>query len=756
MTAEPVRFEDARLLIGAGRFVADLVLPGALHMHVVRSDHAHATILAIDTQAACAMEGVHAVLTAAEVAADGLGGIPWEVAPPGAEGCAEGDPAVAPPQSLLAVGRVRYVGEPVAVVIADTACRAWDAAELIAIHYAPQPAVTTPAEALAESAPVLHAGQDNACFRFGHGDAAATEAAFAGAHTRVSLPAVNQRLAAAPIETRGYAGVWDAAAERWTLHAAAGKPHGLRRTLARFVFRVPETQIRVVVGGVGGGFGAKNVLYAEAALVLWVARRLGRHVRWQATRAEAFCSDMAGRDHTSVAEMAFAADGRMLAVRVASLVNLGAWLGARAVNPAISGAKILGGAYAIPVGRLDVTGVYTNTVPTCPYRGAGAPEMMFLIERLVDLGAHALGVSPAALRRRNAVPHAALPLATIGGVTYDSCDFVAALDRALVLSGWDGFADRRAQASRAGKQRGIGLSLSLEAYGAALDEAAEMEIGPDGFVDLRIGTQSSGQSHATAYAILAGGRLGVGAEWVRVLQGDTDRIARGHGTGASRSLTVGGSATVLACRHLIEAGLPRAAEVLEAGVGDVAFEEGAYRVVGTDRWARLQQVAAECGGWSATGAFQPSGHTFPYGCHVAEVEVDPETGAVRVLRYTAVQDCGNAVLPRVVAGQLQGGIAQGLGQALTEATRHDPAHGQLLTASFMDYAVPRASDVPGACIELLSVPTAANLLGAKAVGEAGPTAAPPAIINAIVDAIGARHLEMPATAESVWRAGLRR
>ena len=745
MAPSPMRFEDERLLTGRGRFIADLRVPGEVHAVVIRSPHAHAALGAIRVPA---MPGVLAVLTAADVAADGLGGIPWEVAPPGVT-AAEGDPAVAAPQMLLASGRVRYVGEPVALVVAERSDQARDAAEAVEIEYEPLPAVVDPRVALAPGAPLLHAA-GNACFRFGHGDAAATEAAFAQAAVQVSLHAVNQRLVAAPIECRGYCGVW--ADGRWTLHAAAGKPHPIRRTLARFVFGVKEDRIRVLVGDVGGGFGAKNVLYAEAALVLWAARRLGRPVRWQGDRAETFQSDMQGRDHTSDAAMAFDAGGRIQAIRIATLANLGAWLGPRAVNPAISGAKLLAGTYRVPAGRIEVTGVHTNTVPTCPYRGAGAPEIVFLIERLMDLGARRLGLAPDEIRRRNLLPPAALPCATVGGLTYADCDFPAVLAQALDAADWAGFAGRREGSAARGRLRGIGLAMSIEAYGPVVEDAAALSLDPDGSAELRIGTQSSGQSHATVYATVVAARLGIPPAAVRVVQGDTDRVASGHGTGASRSLTVGGSAAQRSADAAIEAGHAVAAAMLEAAAADVEFHDGQYRVAGTDRAVPLRDVVREAGGLAATGVFRPSGYNFPYGCHVAEIEVDEATGTTQMLRYTAVQDSGRAVSAAVVHGQMHGGIAQGIGQALLERCVFDGQSGQLLTGSLMDYALPRSADLPAMAIRLHELPTGSNPLGAKAVGEAGPTGAPPAVINAIADALGIDHIEMPATPERVWAA----
>ena len=740
-----MRFEDERLLTGAGRFIADVRIPGTVHAVVVRSPHAHALLRSICIATA---PGLLAVLTAADVAADGLGGIPWEVAPPGIT-APEGDKAVAAPQTLLADRRVRYVGEPVALVVAERLDQARDAAERLTIDYEPLAAVVLPEAAAAPGAPLLHDG-GNICFRFGHGDAAATDAAFAQSAVHVTLRAVNQRLIAAPIECRGYVGVWERG--RWTLHAAAGKPHPIRRTLARFVFGVAEDRIRVVVGDVGGGFGAKNVLYAEAALVLWAARRLGRPVRWQADRSDTFQSDVQGRDHTSDAAMAFDAEGRITAVRIATLANLGAWLGPRAVNPAVSGAKILAGTYRVPAARIDVTGVHTNKVPTCPYRGAGAPEMIFLLERLMDLGARRLGLAPDEIRRRNLLPPDALPCPTLGGVTYADCDFPAVMAQALAGSDWAGFPARRTDSEARGMLRGIGLSMSIEAYGPVVEEAAELSLDPDGSVELRIGTQSSGQSHATVYALLLSERLGIAADQIRVVQGDTDRIARGNGTGASRSLTVGGSAAVQSAEQAVEAGRQVAATILEAAAADIVFQDGRYQIAGTDRAVTLQDVVREAGGLSAVAVFRPSGYNFPYGCHVSELEVDPATGVTTPIRYTAVQDSGRAVSQSVVHGQLHGGIAQGIGQALLEHCVFDADSGQLLSGSLMDYALPRCTDIPILAIALHELPTGSNPIGAKAVGEAGPTGAPPAVINAIVDALGIDHVEMPATPERVWRA----
>ena len=753
------RVEDERLVRGAGRFADDVDAIGHLIAVVLRSNRAHARVLEIRTEHAKALEGVRAVLVAADLAADGIGAIPWEVCPPlpaGQPPPVEGDPAIAPPQPLLAGDRVRYVGEPIALIVAGSRSQALDAAESIEVEYEDLPANCAAAKASDPGGLLLHDQfEGNVCFKFGLGDAEAAEAAFANADLVVELSAINQRLAPVPIEPRSYVAAWDAGTERWTLHAAAGKPHPIRHTLARFIFGVAEDRIRVVVKDVGGSFGGKNVLYAEAALVLWAARRLGQPVRWTQERSESFLSDVQGRDHDSRAALALTRDGKMLGIRVNSIVNLGAWLCPRGVMPAISGTRLVSGVYRIPAVRFDVTAVFTNSVPTGPYRGTGAPEVMFVLERLVDLAASRLGIPAIELRRRNLLQADGQAVVTGGGHYYTACDFPAVFDRAMKLADWEGFPQRRAASKLRGVRRGFGVSYSIEAFGARYGEEAEVRIAADGSVVLLIGTQSAGQSHETVYASIAAERLGIPLERISVVQGDTDRIARGNGTGASRSLTVGGSAVLGACEAVLQAGLDHAAVQLEAAPADVVIEGGRYRIAGTDRSVGLEEVASRCGGLQATGAFKPEKFNFPYGCHVAEVEVDEETGQVTLLDYSGVHDCGRPISRSVVLGQLHGGLVQGVGQALFEAVVHDPASGQVLSGSLMDYALPRADDVPGFRIELFELPSSSNPLGAKAVGEAGPTASPPAVINAIVDALtelGVRHVEMPATPERVWQA----
>ncbi len=761
------RLEDARLLTGRGQYVADLAIPGAAHLVVLRADYPHAEIRGIDTEAARAMPGVLAVLTGNDALAEGLGGIPWERAPPLPKGMpvpAEGDPKIAQPQPILAQGRVRYLGQPVAAVVAETLDQAMDAAEAIIVDYAPLTAVFDPRAAVAPDAPqIWDQAPGNICFRFTMGDAAATDDAFArAAHVARQSVDIGQ-LVQNPMETRGYVGEYDADAARFTLHAAAGKPQPIGRALARDIFRLPEDRVRVIARDVGGGFGAKNPVYPEQALVLWAARRLGRPVRWIASRSEGFLSDYQGRGQAGDAELALDADGRALALRVRARISLGGYLGPRGATAAIMWRTMGTSVYHFPAVDYDIAGLHTNAVPTCPYRGAGAPEVIFLIERLFDTAARDLGMDPADLRRRNLAPPSAMPYTSAIGVTYDSGDFPAAMDTAQSLADITGFPARRAESANRGKLRGLGYANLLEACGAGIPEKAVLSCTPDGTLALRIGTMSNGQSHETVFAQILAEKLGIGMEQVALIQGDSDESPWGMGTGASRSMTVGGSAVFLAADALIEAGRSHAAEMLEAAAADIEFDDAAYRVAGTDRRVTLwdvadhaiQQGAPADRGLEAEHHYDPPGATFPNGCHIAEVEVDPETGVATLLGYAMAQDVGRAMNPMVVEGQLAGGVAQGIGQALMEGVMLDPESGQLLTGSFMDYGMARADDLPALRTRILEVPCRTTPTGAKSVGEAGPTAAPAAVVNAIVDALwplGVRHIDMPATPLAVRTA----
>jgi carbon-monoxide dehydrogenase large subunit len=744
------RVEDERLVTGHGRFVADFVETGQLHAVVLRSQVARGRLLSVDVSAACEVPGVVAVLTGMDAAEAGLGGIPWEVCPPGFESRAAypGDPAVAEPQPILARDEIRYVGEPIAFVIAETLAAAQDGAEQIAVEIEDLPATASITEGPGP-APL---------FSYEAGDPAAVDAAMRTAAIVVNLETHVPRLVAAPIETRGYSASYDIAAGTWTAIASAGKPHPVRDTIAQHVLKVDPSRIRLIAPDIGGGFGAKNVAHAELALVLWAAQRLGRPVRWISSRNEAFLSDMQGRDHAIAARLAVDAEGRMLAIDYRSVVNLGAYLAPRAVVPCISGVKVLTGPYRIAAAAAHVDAVHTNTVPTCPYRGAGVPETAFAVERLVDMAAQKLGLDPAEMRRRNLVAASDLPWPTPTGPTLHSVDFPAVLEAALERFRQ---VDRRAEGPDSGDgtlRRGVGLAFTIEAYGTAYEEAAELIVDGAGTVELRIGTKSGGQSHETSYAQIAADALGLSPGAIRVLQGDTWLIERGHGTGASRSITTGGSAIKRAAENLIAEAQALAATLLQCRPDDLRYHAGRFVLasrsgVEIDLGAIARQQPD--GQLHIRGVFQPDRATFPGGCHVASVEVDIETGAVALLDYVAIHDAGTAINPMVVEGQLKGGIAQGIGAALMEVARYDDDSGQAITATFLDYAIPRAADLSALTVGLQGTACASNPLGAKAVGEAGTVAAPAAIANAIVAALadlGVEHIDLPATPAAIWHA----
>ena len=760
------RREDEALITRGGHFVADTVLPGETHAVFVRSVHPHAKIAAIDVTAALATSGVLAVLIGKDAEQDGLGGIPWEVCPPTPKGVDEntlppmGSPEVAAPQQVMARDVVRYVGEIVTMVVAETVHAARDAAERVVIDYEPLPFVAAADASTAHDSPQIwpdHAG--NLCFSFRKGDAAAVDAAFAKAHHVTQLDLVNTRLSASPIETRGYIGAYDPETERYTLHASAGKPNPIKRTLARDVFGIAPDRIRVITRDVGGGFGCKNVAYPEEALVMWAARRIGRPVKWIADRSESFVSDVQGRDQINRSELALDQEGRFLALRISSIVNLGAYLGPRGVVPVLSGTKLIASVYRLPAAYYEVKAVFANTVPTCPYRGAGHPEVIFQIERLVDTAAREMGIDPAELRRRNLIPASAMPHKTVGDVVYDCGDFERNMSDALQLAQWETFPARRRAAAKGGKLRGIGISNCLEAGSYGAGQKAWADVDENGFVTVLIGTQSSGQSHATVYSQIVAETLGIPLQDIRIVQGDTDVVPGGDGTGGCRSMVIDGSALQATLRALIERGKKFAATALEAAEEDIDFAHGHYRVVGTDRAITFQAIAraasAADAAWHAAETFQPPTQTFPNGCHICEAEVDPETGATELISYVMVHDAGRILNPMVVEGQLHGGVAQGIGQALMEHAIWERDSGQMIAGSFMDYAMPRADTIPSYQLTLHEVPTASNPLGVKGVGEAGPTAAPPAVINAIVDALSpykVRHVPMPATPYTVWQA----
>ena len=757
------RLEDREMLRGEARFLDDIHLPDETHAIFVRSVEAHADIASIDVDAARGCQGVIDILVGADLVADEIGGVPWEVRPVSEKISADpsvppGDPSIGRPQPAMAADRVMFVGQIVAMVIAESADRARDAAEQIIVRYVALPAVTDVDAATAPGAPVIDPDfPDNICFRLAFGDKAKTDAAFARAAHVTRIRHVQNRGVGAPIETRGYVGFWNAGAAKFTLHATAGKPHPVRNTLAQFCFNCAPEDICVIVPRLGGGFGAKNTVYPEEILVLWAARRTGRPVRWISDRSESFVSDVHTRDLVSDAEYAFDADHKILAMRVTNSGNLGAYLGPRAVNPVRNSIKIAPSVYDVPVGYLEARGVLTNTVATCPIRGAGEPEGQYTPERLMDAAAAELGIDRIELRRRNLITPDRLPYRTITQLAYDCGDFGANLDRALVLSDRAGYPARQAASARAGLLRGFGICNTIEALGFGLDEEADIRCAPDGKVVIRIGSMSNGQGHDTIYAQIVAGKLGIPIETVRVIQGDTDDIAYGTGTGACRSIIVGGSAVAVTTDGVIEKGLEAAATLLEASVEDIEFRDGEYIVAGTDRAVGFLQVVDAADGIDARDRFLPSDFTYPNGTHCCEVEVDPETGAAVIDRYVMVHDCGTPVNPMLVEAQLQGGVVHGLGQAFSEHVIYDPDSGQMLSGSFLDYGLPRADDIPGPefVCELNPVPTATNPLGAKAVGEAGVAIAPILAVNAVVDAlrpVGVSDISMPMTPAKIHAA----
>jgi len=754
------RFEDARLLRGDGRFHDDVNLPGQAHAIIVRSIHAHARIRRIDATAALRMAGVLAVFTGDDVADLGTMKMTLKRTRP------DGSPMFAPPHRGLTRDRARYVGDPVAMVVAETLAQAEDAAERLVIDYEPLTAVTSTADAVGAAA-VWDECPDNISNVHEVGNRAATEAAFAAAARVVRRRYVISRVHAQYMETRGALGAWDPGERRYTLYADVQYPHRVRTALATNILRVPEHQIRVIVGDVGGGFGTKGWQYPEHRLVLWAARRLGRPVKWRCERREAIGADEHARDNVTDAELALDADGRFLALRVRTLANVGAYVSSdRNLLATFSNIATLVGVYAFPVAHVQVTSVLTNTNSTAPYRGAGRPEATYVIERLIDDAARELEMDAVDLRRRNLVPASAMPYKTATGVTYDCGDFPAQMEAALKLADVAGFPARRAEARRRGRLRGLGVANAIERAAGPQPEFAEIRFAPSGSVTVFMGTKNQGQGHETTFKQILHERLGLDPDDVRYIDGDTDRVAFGMGSMGSRSTVIGGTALWMAADKVIAKGRKIAAKMLEAAEADIAFANGAFSVVGTDRALPLKDVARAAfqpaalpkgvePGFYETGTFSPPSDTWPNGCHVCEVEIDPDTGAVALVGYVIADDVGTVINPLTLKGQIHGGVAQGVGQALMEQVAYEPDSGQLLTTSFMEYAIPRADTVPDVIVESHPVPTKLNPLGAKGAGEAGTVGALPVVMNAVLDALaplGVRALDMPASAERVWSA----
>jgi carbon-monoxide dehydrogenase large subunit len=747
---QPVtRFEDPRLLRGEGHFIADMDLPRQVHMVLVRSPHAHARIVSVDASAALGPPGVLGVFTAEDLVRDGL----RTTAPTLKRSRPDGAPMFWRAHPGLARGKVQHVGDPVAAVVAETAALAKDAAELVAVEY----------EELPASAPVWEECPDDVCCVFELGDRAQTEAAFARAAHVVRRRYSVSRVHAQFMEPRGALGLWDEGEGRYTLYCDAQYPHRIREMLAT-VLAVPEHRIRVVCRDVGGAFGAKGWTSLEHRLVLWLARRLGRPVKWSCERSEAPLADEHGRDCAFEIALALDAGHRFLALRAEKTDDVGAYVSSdRNLMPGFANLGSLVGVYAIPAAHVRVTTRFSHRNPIAPYRGSGRPEAIYAIERLIDDCARELGADRIELRRRNLIAPQAMPYRTALTFTYDCGEFERGMDKALVLADWKGFPERRVEARARGRLRGIGLANAIERAGAPSVETAEIRFDPDGCATVLVGTKNHGQGHETMYRQIAAERLGLDPEEIRIADGDSDAVAYGYGTFGSRSAVIGGTALWLAADKAIAKARRIAAHLLEANEADIAFERGRFRISGTDRSVTLKEAARAAfvpsrlapgtePGLFERAAFSPSAETFPNGTHVCEVEIDPETGSVAPVAYTVVDDVGTEINPLTLAGQVIGGVVQGLGQVLMEEIVYDRDSGQLLTASFMDYAMPRASDLCDFRLGHNPVPTRLNPLGVKGAGEAGTVGALAAVMNAIVDALGAEDVQMPVTAEAVWRA----
>jgi carbon-monoxide dehydrogenase large subunit len=749
------RVEDHRLLTGGGHYMADMAPEKHLHGLVLRSPHAHARFSIGDLTAVEAMKGVRLVLTAKDVAH--LGPVPC-LAPLPNDDKTQNLVAQAP---VLAKDVVKHVGDAVAFIVADSIEIARDAAEAISVTYQPLKAVVDMRDAISKgSAAVWSEQADNLAFDASMGDKAKVDAAFAKAARTVSLTVENNRLVTNYMETRGAIGEYDAASKSFTLSVSSQGVHGIRDSMANLVMKVPPANIRVITGDVGGGFGTKTFVYREYPLVLEAAKRLKRPVKWIAERGDHFVGDCQGRDNHTVAEVALDSRGRFLAMRFDILGNLGAYLSQYGPYIPYLGGTMMTGVYATPLLHVRVRGVYTNTVPVDAYRGAGRPEAAYVLERLVDAAARATGLSQDEIRRRNFIAPTAMPYKTpIGQRTYDTGDFKAHMTRAMEASDWSNFKTRLKDSRKKGLVRGIGLATYIECTAWGEGEDVKVTLETDGRVTIYSGTQSNGQGHATAYAQFAAHHLDIPLDRITVVQGDTAKIKTGHGTGGSRSIPVGGISVWRASEHLSDKLKEQASSILEASVADLEISEGRVKVVGTDRSVSFIDLANKPGVSEAMrsgeGDFVPPDATYPNGTHVAEVVIDPETGLVRIERYTICDDFGLAVNPLLLAGQVHGGVGQGIGQALLERTVYD-AEGQLVTASLMDYALPRASDMPNFDFETRNVPSTTNPMGIKGAGEAGSIGSCPAVMNAVVDALdrayGIRHIDMPATPDRVFAA----
>jgi aerobic carbon-monoxide dehydrogenase large subunit len=766
------RKEDRRFITGTGHYTDDIKRPGQAFAYFVRSPHAHAAIKSIDTKPASAMPGVLAVLTGAQLAGDKIGDLicGWMIH------SKDGSPMKMAAHPVLANGKACHVGDAVAVVIGETLAQARDAAEKVKVDYTMLPAVADPAAAQRQGGPRIHdIAPNNTVYQWSLGDAKAADAAFKSAKHVTKLDIVNNRLVPNAIEPRAAIGEYDSGTGTFTLWNTTQNPHVARLVIAAFVGMAPEHKLRVIAPDVGGGFGSKIFIYPEEVVALWAAKRVGRPVKWVADRSEAFLADAHGRDHVTHAEMAFDGDGKILGLRAKTVANLGAYMSTFSSSvPTYLYATLLSGQYGIPSIYCEVDAVYTNTVPVDAYRGAGRPEATFVVERLVEVGAREMGQDPAELRRKNFINK--FPHQTPVIMMYDAGDYNASLKKAMELADYKGFAKRKRESARHGKLRGIGLSTYIEACGIApsqavgslgagvgLWESAEVRVNPTGSVEVLTGSHAHGQGHETTFAQVVSERLGIPIDNISVVHGDTDKVQFGMGTYGSRSGAVGMSALVKALDKVEAKAKKVAAYMLEAAEGDIEFKDGKFSVAGTDKtaaWADVTLNAYIAHKFSGRelepglkeGAFyDPINFTFPAGCHICEVEVDTETGTTEIVGWTAVDDFGTIINPMIVEGQVHGGIAQGVGQALCEGAVYDK-EGQLVTGSFMDYCMPRADHLPPLKVDTTMTKCPSNPLGIKGCGEAGAIAAPAAVINAITDAIGTEQLAMPATSQAVWAA----
>ncbi|MHB2266233.1 xanthine dehydrogenase family protein molybdopterin-binding subunit [Aliihoeflea sp. PC F10.4] len=770
--ARVARKEDKRFITGAGRYVDDMVVPGMKHAAFVRSPYAHAEIKSIDVEAARAMPGVIDVLVGKQIKADGIGNLicGWMIH------SKDGTPMKMGAWSPLAVDRVRYVGDAVAIVVAETKGQARDAAEAVEVDYGELDAVIDAPQALEAGAPQLHPeAEGNLIFDWGLGDEDATDKALAGAAHIVELDIVNNRLVPNAMEPRAALGQYDKAEDHYTCWTTSQNPHVARLVMSAFYNVAPENKLRVIAPDVGGGFGSKIYIYPEEIVCLWASKKTGVPVKWVADRTESFLTDAHGRDHHTKVKMGFDGDHRIVGLKVDTIANLGAYMSLfSSATPTYLYATLLSGQYDIPAIYGNVRAVYTNTAPVDAYRGAGRPEATYVLERTMETAARQLGVSPAELRRKNFIK--SFPHQTPVIMNYDTGDFAASLDAALKEADYAGFEKRRTDAKAKGRLRGIGMSCYIEACGIApsaavgslgagvgLWESAEVRVNAVGTIEVLTGSHSHGQGHETTFAQLVSQRLGVGLDTINIVHGDTDKVQMGMGTYGSRSGAVGMSAIAKALDKVEAKAKKIAAHMMEADEGDIVIENGELKVAGTDKtvpWFQLSLAAYTAHnlpqgmepGLKETAFYDPTNFTFPAGCYICEVEIDPDTGKTEIVQFVAADDFGNIINPMIVEGQVHGGVAQGIGQALLEGTRYDETTGQLITASFMDYTMPRADDLPSFRVSTQTTPCPGNPLGIKGCGEAGAIGSPPAVINAITDAIGTNELTMPATPQKVWAA----